>query len=180
MKKFILTGVFLLMLASNALAINLTRVNGKVLFKNNNYYLTNVYLLEGNFKKDILELVASSGEMKISPVAASYFGALLINEAQIKTRRDRVETTRAGLAKMRSATLNNVNSNGMEKSVNIVPAASSVPSVTEAPISMDSFSSCMGEGIEASVSGSIEKDGDDLVIKVYSFNCYNANAEDVI
>jgi len=39
---------------------------------------------------------------------------------------------------------------------------------------------CLGDDIEASISGSIEKDATGLLVKVYSFECYDINGKSVL
>lgn len=179
MKKFLLF-IFITFaaFATFAAVINLSRINGKISFNDGEYHLGNVYLMDGNLSPDVLELLGKTSNIKIVPVTVGYFGPLIVFENKIKARREKIDTKRAGLAKARAAA--NSGKKTMVRSAVGAVAGGKSAEYFEAPISLDNMENCLGDDIEASISGSIEKDAKGLLIKVYSFECYDINGKSVL
>lgn len=165
--------------ATYAAVVNLSRINGKITFRDGEYHLGNVYLMDGNLSADVLELLGKTANIKIVPVTVGYFGPLIVFENKIKARREKIDTKRAGLAKARAAT-NSGKKVMVRSAAGAAAAGGKSAEYFEAPISLDNMENCLGDDIEASISGSIEKDATGLLVKVYSFECYDINGKSVL
>jgi hypothetical protein len=165
--------LYLLLITAPTWAINLTQVNGKVLVRDEKYYLTQPYLVSGNFDRNMLSEVLKARELKINPVNISYFGTLLIDDMNRKSIENNQKVAgRAGASKRSAGGASSIFSTAVQK-VNETPNI-------DIPLDLSKMKSCVGDNIEVSLSGSVEKDGDELVVNVYNFSCYDTDANTII